>query len=66
MLLNDALRHDPSLEEFRGSCQEVTDFYIVERYPFTGDTGMTDEDVTTVLDEAKHLIERLLSQIEQS
>ena len=63
VLLNDALRYDPSLEEFRGLCQEVTDFYIVARYPFTGDTGITDEDVTTVLAEAKRFIERLESQI---
>lgn len=59
VLLNDALHYDPSLEGFRSLCQEVTDFYIVERYPFTAETGITGEDVTTVLAEAKRLIERL-------
>lgn len=63
VLLNDALAFEPSLEEFRGLCQEATGFYMIERYPFTGFVGVTDEDISRALDEGKRLIERLKSRI---
>ena len=43
ILLNAALPHDPSLEQFRTVCQRITDFYAVERYPFLAKAGLTLE-----------------------
>lgn len=59
LLLNDALAYDSSLEEFRALCQEVTDYYMLDRYPFMGSAGITIEDVKEAMDGAKRLIERL-------
>lgn len=33
-LLNYTKDYDPSLEEFRALCEQVTGYYIIERYPF--------------------------------
>jgi hypothetical protein len=59
VLLNAALEHDPSLEPFRPVCQSVTDFYLVERYPSTTETGIAECDVRNLLTEAEALIEKL-------
>ena len=32
-LVNEAIIYDPSFEEFRAACQQITQFYIEERYP---------------------------------
>jgi hypothetical protein len=58
-LLNAALAYDPSLESFRSSCQKITGFYMVERYPLVTDIGLTEDDVRKALAEVKGLIEYL-------
>ena len=58
-LINDALAHDSSLEEFRALCQTVSGFYFLERYPLPLAAGVSDEDVRDALDEARLLIARL-------
>lgn len=35
-LLDEAVKSFPELERFRGICQEVTGYYLVERYPIPG------------------------------
>ena len=62
-LLNDALKHDPSLEIYRAPCQKITGFYIVERYPFIVASGLTKDDVQTSLDKIKGFVERIRSKI---
>jgi HEPN domain-containing protein len=59
VLLNAALAYDPSLEPFRAVCQKVTGFYLVERYPFITEAGLTEDDVRTSLEQVRGLIERL-------
>ena len=58
-LLNAALAYDPSLEPFRSACQKITGFYLVERYPFVVESGLTEEDVRTSLIQVEVLIEKL-------
>jgi HEPN domain-containing protein len=58
-LLNAALAYDPSLEPFRSACQKITGFYLVERYPFVIESGLTVEDVRTSLIQVEALIEIL-------
>ena len=58
-LLNAALAYDPSLEPFRSACQKITGFYLVERYPFVIESGLTEEDVRTSLMQVEALIEML-------
>jgi HEPN domain-containing protein len=35
VLLNEAVRFEPSLERFRDLCEKATDLYTLERYPFS-------------------------------
>ena len=56
-LLNRALRHDPSLEEYRSVCQQVTTFYGVERYPFIEAELPTQEEVRSALESVRRLFE---------
>jgi HEPN domain-containing protein len=58
-LLDDAVVHDPSLEEFRDPCQKISAFYAVERYPFVVDAPPTEDDVRTSVHQVGDLIDRL-------
>jgi HEPN domain-containing protein len=58
-LLNEALVYDKSFEIYRAELQKITGFYFVERYPFTLDAGLTNEDIQTALDEIKPFIQSL-------
>jgi HEPN domain-containing protein len=62
-LLDDAVIYDGSLEEFRNVCQKISAFYFVDRYPFVVETGMTEEDVRSSLEQVKGLIERLRRKV---
>ncbi len=62
-LLDDAVTYDGSLEEFRNVCQKISAFYFVDRYPFVVETGMTEEDVRSSLQQVKGLIEKLRSKV---
>ena len=62
-LLNAALAYDPSLEPFRSACQKITGFYLVERYPFITEAGLTEDDVRNSLIQVKALIEKLRVKI---
>jgi HEPN domain-containing protein len=61
-LLNEAMVHMPFLEEFRSSCQRITGFYLVERYPFMMEAGLTEADVRDSLEQVRGLIERLRAE----
>jgi HEPN domain-containing protein len=62
-LLDDAVIYDASLEEFRSVCQKISAFYFVDRYPYVVETGITEEDVRTSLEQVKGLIERLRRKV---
>lgn len=61
-LLNEALVHAPSLEQFRSVCQKITGFYFVERYPFVAESGLTEGDVRDALERVKSLIQKLRAE----
>ena len=58
-LLDDAVAYDPSLDQFRNSCQKITNYYVVERYPLVVEAEFTTDEVRTSLEAAGELIERL-------
>jgi len=62
-LLNAALAYDPSLEPFRAACQKITGFYLVERYPFITEAGLTEDDVSHSLEQVKELIEKIRVEV---
>jgi HEPN domain-containing protein len=59
-LLDHAIDHDSTLEVFRSLCQEVTEYYIEERYPFLVSSELTVNEVRSKLSEAKKFIEKLV------
>lgn len=58
-LLDDAMAHDASLDQFRDVCQTITKYYVVERYPLAVETELTEEEVRASLQAAQRLIERI-------
>ena len=58
-LLDDAMAHDPSLDQFRNACPKITNYYVVERYPLTVEAEFTLDEVRTSLEAAGQLIEKL-------
>ena len=61
-LLDDAVQFDSDFERFREICQEITSYYIEERYPFFAPEP-SKEEVADALDTAKELVKRILETI---
>jgi hypothetical protein len=40
-------------------CQKITAFYFVERYPFVIESGITEGDVRSALEQVKGLVDKL-------
>ena len=58
-LLNEAIPHDPSFEEFRAACLKVTEYYVEERYPLTVVSELTKEEMRESLSTAEKLINKI-------
>ena len=59
ILLNEAVQFDSDFEEFREFCEEVTDFYTFERYPFFGVPGVSLDDIARLLPSLRKLMQRV-------
>lgn len=58
-LLDEATTYDERLASFRDLCERVTGFYIAERYPTLGGSGLETGDVRHELSTARTLIRSL-------
>ena len=58
-LLKDTLTYDKSLENFRGICEQITEYNVEERYPFLVSSKFEKEEIKTVFEKAKKLIRSL-------
>ncbi len=58
-LLDEAIVHDPALEQFRGACEKITKYYLLERYPFSTESRLTETEVRDSLEAARGLIDIL-------
>ncbi len=58
-LLDDAKAHDPDLEKLRPLLQTITKYYLVERYPLSADSDVTEGEVRESLVVVQDLFERL-------
>jgi HEPN domain-containing protein len=63
ILLNEAICFEPEMERFRELCEEATDFYTLERYPFFASLGITSEDISRLLTQLQQLVEQIESMI---
>jgi len=59
VLLNDALKYENSLEQFRTLCQRISGYYVIDRYPLPSMAALTKKDVRASIDQAESLISRL-------
>ena len=59
VLLNDALKYESALEQYRNLCRKISGYYIIDRYPLPSAASLTKEEVQSAIDEAKELIKRL-------
>ena len=57
-LLDDAVTYDRALEDFRPLVQQVTGYYLIERYP-TIEEGPTKAEVRLASQQAQRLVTRL-------
>lgn len=57
-LLDEAVKVDKLLEQFRGLCQQVTGYYILERYPMVGESPSSEE-----IEEAHKQADKLMKKI---
>jgi HEPN domain-containing protein len=59
VLLNEALKFDATLGQFRSLCQRITGYYLIDRYPMSPTVTLTEAEVRDSLDESKKFIQRL-------
>ena len=59
ILLNDALKYEATLEQFRSLCQKITAYFVIDRYPLPSTATLTKEEVQLSTGEAEKLIRRL-------
>ena len=64
-LVNEAIIYDPSFEEFRAACQQITQFYIAERYPFTVSSELSEEEIKESLAITEGLIGKIRVLVER-
>jgi len=57
-LLDDAVTYHRQLEDFRPLVQQVTGYYLIERYP-TIEAGPTNAEVRSAYQQAQRLVKRL-------
>jgi len=63
-LLNYVKDYDPSFEEFRALCEQVTGYYIIERYPFPIYARPTKEEIEQALRKTEKLVKRIDAEVE--
>lgn len=60
-LLDDAVRYDATLDHFRPLVQQVTGYYLLERYPTVQEVPSKAE-VTSAYQDAKRFIQQLRTE----
>lgn len=58
-LLDYAVEYDKRFETFRPLCQEITEYYIEERYPFLMSSKLSTDEVRLSLKKAKEFISEI-------
>jgi HEPN domain-containing protein len=54
-LLDEAIKYNPKFESFRKTCQKVTSYYLIDRYPFVTEAPPSKE-IQKSLKEAEKLV----------
>ena len=64
-LLNEAVIHDASFEEYRAACQKITQYYIEERYPSAATSELTEKEMKESLAITERVIAKLRNSIRE-
>ena len=63
-LINEAIVHNPSFEEFRLPCQKITEYYVEERYPLIVSSELTRQEMEESLAAAERIIRKIKELLE--
>jgi len=63
-LLNEALKHDPSLESYRAACRKISSYYVLERYPLPVPTELTETEIKESLRAAEEIIAQIKTLVQ--
>lgn len=58
-LLDEAIKYDFSFEEFRASCQKITQYYVEDRYPFMVTSELSKDEIRESLTAAENIIAKI-------
>ncbi len=58
-LLNEVVTYDKSFDIYRSTCQQITEYYTEERYPFLDTSELTRDEIETALNEVKSLRDKI-------
>ena len=59
VLLDDAVEYDADVERFRALCQQVTGYYLIERYPMVGVASPGEAELVSALQTTQELAQYL-------
>jgi len=62
-LLNCAKDYDLGFEEFRALCEQVTGYYVVDRYPFPVHASPTKEEIEQALRKTEELVKKIDTEV---
>ena len=58
-LLNEVVTYDKSFDTYRSTCEQITEYYTEERYPFLDTSELTREEIESALNEVKSLRDKI-------
>lgn len=62
-LLDDAVIYNPELERFRVTCQRITKYYVLERYPLMAGSEPTEGEVRASLEAVRELVAKIKEEM---
>jgi len=63
ILINEAVKYDPSFEKFRIPCQKINLYYMEERYPFVFASELNEHEVKDSLVAARDIIVKIKTHL---
>ena len=64
-ILNDAVVYEQSLGKYRADLQKITEYYVIDRYPLTITSELTDEEIKKSFELALQLINEITLMIDE-
>ena len=62
-LLNEVVTYNKSFDRYRSACEQITEYYTEERYPFLETSELTEEEIEGALNEVKSLRDEIRANL---